>query len=62
MKDQAGNSTNQYVNTDTPVDGTVTELATDGLSDFFVLDSKPPKVKINISQAECAPIAIASRR
>lgn len=46
VKDQAGNSTNQYVNANTLVDGTVTELTTDGLSDFFTLDSKPPKVKI----------------
>ena len=46
VKDQAGNSANQHINANTPVDGTVTELTTDGLSDFFTLDSKPPKVKI----------------
>ena len=46
VKDKAGNSTNQYVDTNTPTDGTVTELTTDGLSDFFTLDSKPPKVTI----------------
>ena len=39
VMDQAGNSSNQY-------DDNKLDVDTDGLSDDFVLDSKPPKVKI----------------
>ncbi len=50
VKDQAGNSTNQYAGSETalnvPPTTTDTESSTDGLSARFILDSKPPKVKI----------------
>ena len=51
VKDQAGNSTNQYDDSQPslnrpPATGTDGETTTDGLSARFTLDSKPPKVTI----------------
>ena len=56
VKDQAGNSTNQYVNTQSALNNPdadgfdptslADESSTDGLSARFILDSKPPKVEI----------------
>lgn len=56
VKDQAGNASNQYVGTQTALNNPdaadfdpnslTDETRTDGLSARFVLDSKPPKIKI----------------
>ena len=56
VKDQAGNASNQYVGAQTAIndptaDGfdpnnLAAETTTDGLSARFILDSKPPKIKI----------------
>ncbi len=50
VKDQAGNASNQYAGTEPALNADPatpeTESEVDGLSERFILDSKPPKVKI----------------
>ena len=44
VKDQAANASNQYVATNAAL--TAADDATDGISDAFMLDSKPPKITV----------------